>query len=284
MAKTSPEFSKFINDILHKMDPKTPQEAALKRYIKIVLSMAKKYQRYGVEYEDLVMAGVTGVLEAVKDRQAGRGNFTAYVIVRITSKMYELALNNTSLMTVPSYVAKVKIYINKMDRILDHEPVLFELGVTPHDVIGTRHHPVEEELPTSSRSAIHTIKDRVSNIAKSAGTNYEEIIARASIHHIRDNSNSEEVYRSPGHDRIELDVIAGEAMEKITKGLDDKKAFALKLHFHGFNNEDIATILYEAGLTQHRVTRQAVKLMLDTANRRVRRASNLWGAGKDTSK
>lgn len=273
----SPEFTQFVNNVLHRMVPKNKEEEVLKKYIKIILSMAYKYKRYGVEYEDIVMAGITGLLEAVKSYDYKREyGFTPYAIICITNQMYELALHNASQLTIPSYIAKVKIYIRKMTRILEQEPIIFQQNINIAEVISVFESPYDVLLANTSLKNIQIIKQKIENIARSANISYEVLVQRAIIDRFRDTSVSENEYKSNTHLKMEERIIALEAGEKAMRGLSDKKMLALALYYQGYNNEDIADIFYQTDITAHRVTRQAVKLMVDQAKRRIVRAKNIW--------
>jgi RNA polymerase sigma factor (sigma-70 family) len=268
--KISPEFSRLIAHIVDSMKPSSDEEKALKKYIKLILVIARKYVRQNVEYEDLIMVGVIGLVEAVRNFDPERStNFNAYAITRIKGRMYEYCISNTTSISVPTHVGKTKAYAERMTKLLDQEPVLFEKGLSPENIIRVWEHPYEKELSKQTQEDLRKIKGMVNKIALNSKTTYPNLINlayKSMVVEIAEEEVRDLISCSYGGD-IETEVTASQVTEKLRENLGDKKTAVLILHNQEFNNEDIADEIYEKGLTQHRISRQAVRGLLKTAEK-----------------
>ena len=103
-------------------------------YFREILFLARKYTRPTVEYEDLVVEGLIGLLDAVRrwDPSRAGGNPKAFhnlAIVRIKSNMFEYFLSNNSAYTIPNYMARGLALVDQIRRSL----LSLEYNGDPHE-------------------------------------------------------------------------------------------------------------------------------------------------------
>ncbi len=273
-SRISPEFSRLVAWVVDTMNPTTDEEKALKQYIRLILMIAKKYVRNNVEYEDLIMAGSIGLVEAVRHFDITRStNFKAYAITRIKGRMYEYCISNMTTISVPTHVGKTKVYAERMTRILDQEPYLFSSGVSTHEIISEWEHPSEEHLGDKAKEQIRTIKGMVNKIAINSKTTYKKLISYAYKSMVTElgEEDAREFITFSTTDDIETDVTVNEVVAKLKESIGEKKTTVLVLHHQKYNNEDIADELFKRGLTPRRITRQAVRGLLRSAEEKARK-------------
>lgn len=272
--RISPEFSRLIANIVNSANPASDEEKALKKYIKLILVIARKYVRQNVEYEDLIMQGVIGLIEAVRGFDPSRSaNFNAYAITRIKGRMYEFCISNMTSITVPTHVGKTKVYAERMTRILDQEPVLFTEGVGAEAIIREWEHPAEEKLDKKTYDNIRKIKGMVNKIAINSKTTYKALVSLAYKSMVTELSEDEvcDYVAVTSDNDIEKEVEAKKVTEKLRENLGDKKTAILILHHQEFNNEDIADVIHDQKLTSRRISRQAVRGLLKSAEKKAKK-------------
>lgn len=270
----SPEFSRLVAHVVESMKPTSEEEKALKQYIRLVLKIAQKYVRNNVEYEDLIMAGATGLVEAVRHFDVTRStNFKAYAITRIKGRMYEYCISNLTTISVPTHVGKTRVYIERMTRILDQEPRLFSAGLIPEEIIREWEHPAECALSEHAQNTIKTIKGMVNKIAINSKTTYKLLINLAYQSMVTElgEEDAREFITFSSNDDIETNVATSKLIEQLKETIGEKKTAVLILHHQKYNNEDIADELYKRGLTSRRITRQAVRGLLRSAEEKAKK-------------
>lgn len=268
----SPEFSRFISRVLSKnFKPKNKEEEDLKQYIRLVIVIAKKYVRQNVPYEDLISCGIIGLIEATRHFNPERStNFKSYAITRVKGRIYEYCVSNVSNISIPTHVGKSKVYVERLTRILDKEPAVFESDVKIKDMILAWEHPYEKQLDEKTYELVRKIKVMVGNIARNSKTTYEKII-RLAYKSIVIEISDEEVCQYLTYDSgnsIEQEAMVREITDKLSVKMGDKKTRVLILHHQGYNNEDIAKVLFEENFTTRRISRQAVRGLLISAKKK----------------
>jgi RNA polymerase sigma factor (sigma-70 family) len=272
--RISPEFSRLIARVVGSMNPSSDEEKALKQYIRLVLVIARKYVRQNVDYEDLIMCGIIGLIEAVRNFDPSRSNnFSAYAITRMKGRMYEFCISNLTSISVPTHVGKTKVYAERMTRMLDQEPYLFAHDISTNEIICTWEHPAENEINVKIKEEIRKIKGMVFKIANNSKTSYEELVKlayKSMVTEIGGDEISEFAMCTSSND-IETEVEVREITEKLRETMGDKKTTILMLHHQNYNNEDIAEELFDQNLTSRRISRQAVRGLLKNAEKKAQR-------------
>lgn len=271
----SKEFSRLIARVLSdNFKPRNQEEKDLKQYIKLVIVIAKKYVRQNVPYEDLISCGIMGLLEATRNFDPERStNFKAYAITRVKGRIYEYCVSNASNVTIPTHVGKSRVYVERLTRLLEKEPTLFVTGVEAKDIISVWEHPHEPELDSKTLEQIRKIKVMVSKIAKNSKTTYEGLVKLAYKSIVTEISD-EEVRDYLSHEpssTIEQVVTINEITDKLKDKMGDKKTRVLVLHHQGYNNEDIAKVIFEEKLTPRRISRQAIRGLLKSAEKKAKK-------------
>jgi RNA polymerase sigma factor (sigma-70 family) len=89
-------------------------EQDLRDYIRLVIIIARQYVRTRVEHEDLIMAGVEGLLEARRKFDPSRSkNFKPYASIKILGHIYSYCQANSLPVSVPTHILKAASYIKK---------------------------------------------------------------------------------------------------------------------------------------------------------------------------
>jgi len=268
--RISPEFSRLIAHIVNDMKANSDEEKALKQYIRLILVIARKYVRNNVEYEDLIMHGVIGLIEAVRHFDITRStNFNAYAITRIKGRMYEYCISNMTSITVPTHVGKTKVYAERMTRLLDQEPHLFATGLSTEEIIRVWEHPDESHLTKKTFDALRKIKGMVNKIAINSKTTYKKLVSlayKSMVTELAEEEVRDFIACSAGND-IETTVTTHQVTDRLRENLGEKKTAILVLHHQEYNNEDIAKEIFKRGLTPKRISRQAVRGLLKAAEK-----------------
>lgn len=268
----SPEFSRLIAKVLSKsFVPKNKEEEDLKKYIRLVIVIAKKYVRKNVPYEDLISCGIMGLLEATRKFDPERSsNFKTYAITRVKGRIYEYCISNSSSISIPTHVGKTRVYVEKMTKILDKEPYLFSRDIDVKEIISVWEHEEEQNLSIDTQNDIKSIKTKVNKIAKNSKTTYENIIKlayKSIVTEITDDEIRDCLLNEPGYN-VEQSTLVNEITQGLNEKMGDKKTRVLVLHHQGYNNEDIAKKIYEENLTEHRISRQAIRGLLKSAEKK----------------
>lgn len=263
----SPEFSRVIEKILTNKSPSNENEEDLKNYIKLILTIARSYVRTRVEYEDLVMAGVIGLLEARKNYDVSRSpNFKAYAGMCIMGNIYQYCHNNSRLLSVPTHIAKASWYIEKIYRLLS-AATKDTLTQEELDEMALNYNNPLNGLSEEFANKVRHSKDRINSIARNSSQTYEKlaIIAKESL--VSTVSDAALSSWSSGGPSTEEIVSRKEIQEGLIRSLGHKRFKILQLHYEGYNNPDIAQkIKLDSGAKRKQaVSRSAVKNMKDNA-------------------
>ena len=256
------------------MNPKNTEEDSLKKYVRLIMQIAKKYVRSGVEYEDLISCGMMGLIEADRNFDPERStNFSNYAITRIKGRMYEYFIANHSVITVPTHVSKTRVHVEKMTKLLDSEPALFSEGIECKSIISQWEHPVEKKLPKKVLAKLRHIKDMVSRIAINSRTTYQILINSAykSMVTVVSEEKLHGHTSDMGTKSIEREVLVNQVKDQLESSMGAKKARVLEAHHQGYSNEDIAGILFEEKHTVRRISRQAIRQLLAGAAKKAKK-------------
>ncbi|MCK5017464.1 MAG: sigma-70 family RNA polymerase sigma factor [Candidatus Peribacteraceae bacterium] len=268
--KISPEFSRLIAHIVNDLNATSDEEKALKQYIKLILVIARKYVRNNVEYEDVIVAGIIGLIESVRHFDPSRStNFNTYAIMRIKGRMYEYCIQNMTSITVPTHVGKAKVYVERMTKLLNQEPYFFTVGLSTEEVIRIWEHSDEKQFAEKTFKALRGIKEKANKIAINSKTTYKALINLAYKSMVTElvEDEARDFTACSGSNDIEIEITTHQVTERLRENLGDKKTAILILHHQEYNNEDIAKEIFKRGLTPKRISRQAVRGLLKAAEK-----------------
>ena len=95
----------------------------LKSYFREILMLARKYSRPTVDYEDLVVEGLIGLMDAIQrwdpEKSAGAKSFHQLAIVRIKSQMFEFFLANNTMYTIPNYMPRAITLVSQIRNLVN---------------------------------------------------------------------------------------------------------------------------------------------------------------------
>lgn len=149
-------------------------------YFREILFLARKYTRPMVEYEDLVVEGLAGLLDAIQrwDPQKAKGNPKAFhnlAIVRIKSNMFEYFLSNNSVYSIPNHMARA---ISLVDQIRNQLESCDYDGDPDEDLRNYEATNFEVSAPQETIEKVRSLKERVKVLARNSDRTYEEMIQK----------------------------------------------------------------------------------------------------------
>ena len=132
-------------------------EAALHRlitaYMRLAISMAAKFRRYGAPMSDLIQEAGLGLMKAAEKFDPDRGvRFSTYAVWWIKASVQDYVMRNWSMVRTGSTSSQKSLFFNmrrvqarlerealadgiELDRHQLHEKIAHEVGVPLHDVI-----------------------------------------------------------------------------------------------------------------------------------------------------
>lgn len=149
----------------------------LKSYFREILLIARNYSRPTVDYEDLVVEGLIGLLDAIRrfdpEKATGPKAFRQLAIVRIKSHMFEFFLANNTHYTVPNYMARAMSLVDQIRGQINY----VEVGVETGDALLDFECPeFEQTAPAVVTNKVRSLKERVQNLASNSKRSYKEMV------------------------------------------------------------------------------------------------------------
>jgi len=149
----------------------------LKSYFREILLIARNYSRPTVDYEDLVVEGLIGLLDAIRrfdpEKATGPKAFRQLAIVRIKSHMFEFFLANNTHYTVPNYMARAMSLVDQIRGQINY----VEVGVDAEDaLLGFECPEFEKTAPVVVTNKVRSLKERVQNLASNSKRSYKEMV------------------------------------------------------------------------------------------------------------
>jgi len=246
--------------ILKIEDPrKFTTEQILKSYFREILMLARKYSRPTVDYEDLVVEGLMGLLDAVGrwDPEKSKGNprsFHNLAIVRIKSHMFEYFLANNTMYTIPNYMGRAMALVDQIRNLVHY----YEYPGDPRQALLNFEDPVfEEHVPTDFAQKVRKLKEKVQSLASSSERTYEEMIQNV----LRVEEEIENFERSGDEFEVDPETITSdrEFLSKFLRNLNPSARSIIESLMEGDTLEQAGEKL---GLTRERA-RQIKKETLD---------------------
>ncbi len=160
------------------LDPKDydPMDI-LKSYFREILVVARKYARPNVEFEDLVVEGLMGLLDAIErfDPEKARGPkaFRQLAIIRIKSYMFEYFLKNRTPYTIPNYMSRAITLVERLRGLIS----TIQYDGDSEEVLRNFYTPeFDEAVPPYLSERIAEVKGRLLNLAEGSNKTYEAVI------------------------------------------------------------------------------------------------------------
>jgi RNA polymerase sigma factor (sigma-70 family) len=275
-TKISPEFSHIVETILKGPEGHFEDRKDLKDYIRLIMAIAKPYVRQRVEWEDLIMAGVVGLLKARRDFDPARSSkFKTFASICILGEIYSYCQANNNLVSIPTHISKASNYIGKMSKLVRG----FANGDPSEDTIDAIVLEESNELAKTYLTPeliakLQYNKDRVKSIARNSSLTYEELAALAKKSLVSTVSETAVAGFSNTSSDTENRVCERELQELLRRSLGEKRFAVVELHYQGYSNPEIAQILHERGYSNTKggpVSRSAIKSLLDNALAAIRK-------------
>lgn len=110
------------------------QEALINANLRLVCSLAKRYEGCGLSYLDLIQEGNIGLLKAIKKYDYRKGfRFSTYAAWWIQQCLSRAVANNGRTIRVPAHIIedvnKMRTQIRNLTLKLNHEPTLEEIAI-----------------------------------------------------------------------------------------------------------------------------------------------------------
>jgi len=217
-------------------------------YFREILFLARKYTRPMVEYEDLVVEGLMGLLDAIRryDAVKAKGNPRAFhnlAIVRIKSNMFEYFLANNSSYTIPNYMARALTLVDQIRNQLSSR----EYNGDPERDLRSYEAPdFEAASPQAVAQRVRDLKDKIRTLAKNSDRSYEEMIENV----LRVEQDIES-YENQEADEItpEMEAAQRDFLGKFLENLNPDARDVISLLLEGKTLEEVGA---EMGFTRER--------------------------------
>lgn len=242
------------------IDPKDfDVEDILKSYFREILFLAGRYARPTVDYEDLVVEGIMGLLDAIErfDTDKAKGNPRAFhnlAVVRIKSYMFEYFLENSTPYKIPNYLARAMNLLEQVRKIVRSQQYT---GDAEHAINNYLDPEFEQSVPSEVREKLTRVKRKLRKLATGCGRTYEEMVDVVSKveYDIESHGSSEEDFE------VSPEEVAGER-EYLEKFLDNLNPSARDIITKLLEGKTLEQTGKEMGLTRERA-RQIKEDVLD---------------------
>ena len=161
------------------IDPKDfDVDDIMKSYFREILFLAGRYTRPTVDYEDLVVEGLMGLLDAIKrfDINKAKGNPRAFhnlAVVRIKSYMFEFFLDNNTQYSIPNYMSRA---INLVEQIRNVVRSQEYTGDSNEALMNMECEEFEKAIPEASAKKLRNVKAKLQRLASNSDKTYETMI------------------------------------------------------------------------------------------------------------
>ncbi len=161
------------------IDPKDfDVDDIMKSYFREILFLAGRYTRPTVDYEDLVVEGLMGLLDAIKrfDINKAKGNPRAFhnlAVVRIKSYMFEFFLDNNTQYSIPNYMSRA---INLVEQIRNVVRSQEYTGDSNDALMNMECEEFEKAIPEASAKKLRNVKAKLQRLASNSDKTYETMI------------------------------------------------------------------------------------------------------------
>jgi RNA polymerase sigma factor (sigma-70 family) len=131
-----------------------------------------------VDYEDLVVEGLMGLLDAIQrfDIAKAKGNPRAFhnlAVVRIKSYMFEFFLNNNTQYFIPNYMSRA---INLVEQIRNVVRAQDFIGDANEGLLSFECEGFEKAIPEAAAKKLRSVKVKLQRLASNSDKTYETMV------------------------------------------------------------------------------------------------------------
>lgn len=194
---TQKEEEKLLNDYIDNKNQKAGQMIILS-HLRLVVKIALKYRRYGINIMDIIAEGNTGLMKALqKFDRSKHTRFSTYAVLWVRACIQEFILKSWSMVKVGSVALRKQILFNlgnikkllHIDNTTDKETQTIKLashfGVSKQEIddvsTALRQRDYTLDAPASDRNENITIIDTISG----GNGNFDELLADNEDKHYR---------------------------------------------------------------------------------------------------
>ena len=245
--------------------------------LRLVVSIAKRYQGFGIPFLDLISEGNIGLSKAVDRFDPERGaRLATYATPWIKQGIRHALATSADLIRLPTHRgAEVREFaqtVRTLTHRLDREPSVAELA----EELGVSRPVIQRRIEASKVRMVTSLHAPVGHDASSGGAaEFHEVLADPKAepaHEILQNSEQLSLVRAIvgcGKNAGALDRRLVEQAEKIRAKLTEREADILRKRY-GFNGDDERALTLEQIGLEYKLTRERIRQLEEYALRKVR--------------
>lgn len=223
----------------------------LKGNLRFVVSVAKKYQNYGLSLEDLISEGNLGLIKAAKRFDETRGfKFISYAVWWIRQSILQAISQQSRMVRLPlnkvDVVTKMRKIYQELEKEYDREPTTAEVA----EAMELTKDEIEETIIAAERT-ISVDAPR----GEDADSSLLEVLEETNQEDPQDDLNDESLHHE---------------VERALATLNSREAEIIRLYF-GINYDQALT-LEQIG-NKYDLTRERIRQIKEKALRKLRHAS-----------
>ena len=227
-------------------------EAALHRlisaYLRLAISMAAKFKRYGAPMNDLIQEASLGLMKGAEKFDPDRGvRFSTYAVWWIKASVQEYVMRNWSMVRTGSTSSQKSLFFNmrRVQARLEREAEKMGLDVNKNDI----NHQLAAELGVPLRD-VEMMEGRLSGSDASLNvTQSSDDEGREWIETIEDTSPQQDEEYAEQHDQAQLKKWLAEAMYE----LKDREKYIIEQRCLSANPRTLESLGTELSLSKERI-------------------------------
>lgn len=185
-------------------------------YMRLAISMASKYRRYGAPMGDLIQEGAVGLMKAAERFDPDRGvRFSTYAVWWIKASIQDYVMRNWSLVRTGSTSSQKSLFFNMRRIRAEKEREFAEVGRQ----FGVMSNTTREAVAKTLRVPLHDVEMMESRLAGSdfsLNTPQGDEEGREWLETIEDDAPISSDAAEEAHDEQRTQIWIGEALDSLT--------------------------------------------------------------------